>query len=69
MTIGEALRESKARFEAGERELAGPGAFPKSVAPSYSRSATHSGYIRWDPEWSYSFEADDMVADDWSRNS
>jgi len=64
MTLSDALRESKARFKAGESEMAGHS--PKAVAPSYSRKSS-SQYVRWDPTHTYTFGAEDLTADDWER--
>lgn len=67
MTVFEALRESKQRFESGERELAGQPYAEEEVAPSYARASGRGGYIRWDPAWTYGFNADDLLATDWMR--
>ncbi len=67
MTIVEALRESKERFDSGERELAGSDRNRKEVAPSYMRDSGGGG-VRWDPDWGYTFRGVELLATDWQRS-
>ncbi len=66
MTLSEAIRESKARYDAGEREAAGSPWDQKLVAPSYHRPG-RMGYYRWHQDWQYRVTEEEMLADDWER--
>lgn len=32
---------------------------------SYMRVKGGGGFVKWDPNWTYKFEAEDLIADDW----